>query len=332
MKRWLCLLLVLLIPAAGWAESRPVLVSVGISSASIKVNGRTINAAGVGKRSPWGVHEADVIYETMLYQNGQTRLGCLFLSRFPATVGPVRSARMNQFYLREEWDAAFIYNGDAGSTAWTHMPEMDRGSPLLFNTQKNRDVREWCIRESGVKAPDNLSIRLAGFAETLDEGGNVPIFQGNPSVSGAASADGITLDWGAKEWSVQLHFDSNHSKYLMYRNGAPFLSYPSAQKKENAVQLVFDNVIIQHSDYEWPSRVIPVMSGVGAGKADYFLDGQHIEGTWVRDTTSSPTRYLDASGNDMVFKEGTIYIAQFPSVHSQTAADGLVSYVHSPEE
>lgn len=332
MRRWLCLLLLLAVPVWGLADCRPVLVSVGLSSAGVKINGRTVNAAGVGKRAPWGIHEAAVIYETMVYQTGQTRLGCLFISRFPDTIGPVRSARMNQFFLREEWDAAFIYNGDAGTLAWTRMPEIDRSSSMLMNRQKNRNIREWTSREKGVKAPDNLSIHLAGLAETLDQGGRNLFYQSDAASTAGTAANQITLDWGNDEWSVQLHYDSNQSKYLMNRNGAPFLSYPSAQKQEKAVQIAFDNVIIQYSDYEWPSRVIPVMKGLGSGRADYFLDGRLIEGTWVRDTAASPTRYLDSQGKEMLFDKGTIYIAQFPSVHIRTAADGFVSYLHSPEE
>lgn len=332
LKRWLCLLLLLLVPVYGLAESKPVLVSVGLSSAGVKVNGRTVNAAGVGKRAPWGVHEADVIYETMVYQTGQTRLGCLFLNQYPETVGPVRSARINQFYLREEWDAAFIYNGDAGWVAWTYMPEFNRGSPLLINTQKNRDIREWRSREKGVKAPDNLSIHLAGFAKTLDHSGKNVLYQSGDTGNAGTAANLITLDWGNDEWSVQLHYEINQSKYLMDRNNAPFLSYPSAQRNENAVQISFDHVIIQYSDYEWPSRVLPVMSGVGAGKADYYFDGQLVEGTWERKTASSPTRYLDSQGNEMHFKKGTIYIAQFPSVHHRTVSNSVVNYVHSPQE
>lgn len=91
----------LLFPLCSFAAERPILVSVGIAS-----NGQ---AAGIGKRAPWGIHEADIVYEIMMYETGQTRLTCLFQSQFPETVGPVRSARMSQFYLREEWDAAFVF-------------------------------------------------------------------------------------------------------------------------------------------------------------------------------------------------------------------------------
>ena len=74
MKKWICLLLACMFPFSSAAEG--VLVSVGLSEGQTKVNGRTVKAAGVGKRAPWGIHEADLIYENLLYQSGQTRLAC----------------------------------------------------------------------------------------------------------------------------------------------------------------------------------------------------------------------------------------------------------------
>ncbi|MBP3646429.1 MAG: DUF3048 domain-containing protein [Clostridia bacterium] len=329
MKRLFCFLVALMIPVCGLAEHRPVLVSVGLASAQSKVNGRSVKAAGIGKRAPWGIHEADVIYEGLMFQNGQTRLGCVFQRSFPEAVGPVRSARIGQFFLREEWDAAFVYNGGA---AWELMPEIKRGSSLFLDRQRNQELHQWVRREKGVKAPDNLSVDVAGVSSGLESGGN-PVFQrGTPTFDGT-EVNHISLDCGAREWSVQLHYDALSSEYMMNRNSAPFYSYPSAQERtaEQAVHLSFDSVIVQHSKYEWPSRMMPVLTGVGSGKADYFIDGVMIEGMWIKESVSSVTRYLDQHGNEMVFPDGRIYVAQFPADHQVTVNEGEILYLHFPQ-
>ena len=88
----ICLLLACMLPFSAAAEG--VLVSVGLSEGQVLVNGRTVKSAGVVKRAPWGIHEADLIYENLLFQTGQTRLACWFGDVFPQAAGPVRSARL----------------------------------------------------------------------------------------------------------------------------------------------------------------------------------------------------------------------------------------------
>ena len=70
---------------------------------------------GVDLRAPWGASYADIIYETPLYKAGNTRMSFLFSDLIPDSVGPVRSARMGHAWLREEWDAGFLYYGQQES-------------------------------------------------------------------------------------------------------------------------------------------------------------------------------------------------------------------------
>ena len=274
-KKLLCLLFMLLIPLSAWASEQPILVSVGLSSDTVKVDGRNIKAAGVGKRTPWGIHEADVIYETMCYQTGQTRLGCLFRSRFPESVGPVRSARVSHFALQAEWNAALVYNGDAGSAAWDwlDMDGFDRNSEQLLNTQKIPWIRSFRSREKGIKAPDNLSLNVKALAATLELEPSEPLPKTLSVVDGTAVTE-ITLHWGNDESQSKLLYDPASQQYLMYRRSVPFLSAFSPQDRTVGVQLAFDCVIVQHANYQWPQTVVPVMTGIGTGSAHLYVNGQ----------------------------------------------------------
>ena len=61
----------------------PVLVSVGHGYGTARAEGKTVQAAGAGKVALWGVQQADIVYESLLYRDEQknaasTRLTLLF--------------------------------------------------------------------------------------------------------------------------------------------------------------------------------------------------------------------------------------------------------------
>lgn len=331
-KKFLCLLWAFLLPMTAYAANQPFLVSIGLTSDTIMLDGRSTKAAGVGKRAPWGIHEADIIYETLLYASGQTRLGCLFGSRFPESVGPIRSARISHFMLQQEWGALLVYNGDAGSAAWDWIPEADRYSKAFLNTQKNRSMQPFVQREKGIKAPDNLSLQLKSMADEM----TISPFSFCTSVDSYDDALGnllseITLDWGAAEWQSRLIYEPEKNQYLMYRRNIPFLSSVSAQDRQNSIQLAFDCVIVQHVNYQWPQAMIPVISGVGEGRSEWYINGQQYSGTWRKESPSSPTRYYDEDGNEVTLPSSSIYIALFPALSTVNAdwEHQSVHYVHN---
>lgn len=337
MKRLLCLLLSLLLPACALGESLPVIVSLGLASDTVRVSGRRIEAAGVGKRAPWGIHEADVIYETMLYQTGQTRLACVFQSSYPHAVGPVRSARASHFYLREEWQAALVFAGDAGIRARDAVQqEISFSSPLMLNSHRSALLKPYLSRQKGVKAPDNLSVDLAGLSSELLSfpAKEFPLKRGTTSAAAGISLHHLTLDWGNDAWQTRLVYSESEDLYHMYRKDAPFLSFPSAQERteEQAVPLAFQAVIVQYVHVDWLSRAIPIPKNTGSGKADYLIGGRLIHGSWSRTDASSPTRYLDEAGEEMFLPDGKLYIAQFPAQLEQLtdAASCEMICIHHP--
>jgi len=320
-KKILCLLLMFLLPAYAAAEHLPVMVSIGQAEGTVKVNGRNVKSAGVGKHAPWGIHEADVVYENLHFQTGCTRLNCLFFSSYPAAVGPVRSVRLSHFQQREEWGAVLFFAGDLGAGSW-QWPEMQALSQtsLIFNHHRYAWARACTARIKGKKAPDNLSVDLTAvlkIAKAEKSGGFLPLrFANEPSVLGGKPQKEFMLDWGDPEYLIRFVYDEGTGQYLRYCSGAPSLSYLSPTL-ENAVQLGFKNVIIQHVNYRWKSRMMPLMDCTGSGKAEYWINGMHMEGSWQRNDVQSRTVYLDTEGNEMLFAEGKTYIAQFPAEESK---------------
>ena len=54
------------------------------------------------------------------------------------------------------------------------------------------------------------------------------------------------------------------------------------------------------------------MQSVGKGNADIFIGGRYIPGYWVRESTDSPTVFLDDQGNEIVLTRGKTFIANLP--------------------
>ena len=311
MRKWILWLLILFMPCLALAEASPIIVSVGLSS-----NGQ---AAGIGKRAPWGIHKADLIYETMLYQPGQTRLACVFQSNLPNAVGPVRSARMSHFYLREEYGAALVFCGDAGIRARDHMqPDLALSSPLILNFHHSPLMRTHCTRIKGIKAPDNLSADLAALQrELLFSASNDWLLPSGELHRSGTPVREVLLHWGNVQWQTRLIYDEERNLWQMYRADAPFLSRTEAAPGSTSVPIHFSTVIIQHVDVDWLTTVVPVCTGLGSGRADYLIDGKWIEGSWRRSSPSSPTLWLDGEGNAMGFPQGKGYIAQFPKAYTE---------------
>ena len=306
----------------------PMLVQISNPEGTATVEGKKVSSAGIGNRAPWGGQYADIVYEGILYRTGQTRITFLFNDAFsegePASVGPVRSARIGHVLLREEWQGGIVYAGGPKaeenniSAMFAELGASDKG--VTFNLLDN-NYKEYKNRVSGLKAPDNYNANIVGLRSM------VPATNGaiehpflfddfSPYTDGYETAYTINLDWGHSKYISHFYYDESENLYLRYSGAAPYITYASAddRSEENASQMSFSNVIIQRVGYEYTngSSIMPVMQSVGCGNADIFIGGRYIPGYWYRESITSPTVYLDDHGDEIVLTRGTTFIADFP--------------------
>ena len=147
----------------------PVLVSVGHGYGTARTDGKNVQAAGAGKVALWGLQQADIVYESLLYRDEQknaasTRLTLLFsdaLIRGEAVeCGPVRSLRDASALLREEWQGALAFGSTMGAGYLGDAVErLKADSAAAFDIV---DIRRGGLgaRLQGVKAPSNLSVEV----------------------------------------------------------------------------------------------------------------------------------------------------------------------------
>lgn len=308
----------------------PVLVQISNAEGTEKAGRKTVKAAGLGKAAPWGGQFADVVYESLLWELGQTRLTFLFSDSLaqgqPASVGPVRSIRHGTVLIREEWQGAVVYGGglqrcNDGIAQRLWALETDGSGRAIRMQGANLIQRTFGGRIQGVKAPDNLDVNAVTVQNVVLEKCTAQprpfLFFDNNPYGRYERADTVTLDWGDKRkyYVSQFHYDEANGLYTRYCGGAPWRSFASAEDRseENKRALTFSNVIIQRVSYDYPvSRLLPIPLCVGHGNAELFIGGKYIPGYWVRESEAAPTVFLDDRGEEIQLARGKTFIAQFP--------------------
>jgi len=316
-------------------EYLPMLVQIGNSPGTRVVNGRTVNASGIGKRAPWGVQHADVVYEGILYRGGDTRFTYLFSDSFAEGqpekgVGPVRSARIGDLLLREEWQAGLVYTGNNRSSgSWAELLRqtgVDK-KDVLFSLLASRYV-DFKYPVKGVMPPDNFNADIIGLrklipASSISQSYPFLFADESPYSPGYEAAHAIRLDWGTKNTTTHFQYDEEANVYRRFcgtgtnkARWAPYLSFATTdgRKEENMRPILFANLIVQRVEYKYENDniLMPVMEGVGRGNADIFIGGRYIPGYWIRNSIADPTVFCDDQGNEIKLLRGKTFIAHFP--------------------
>ncbi len=312
-----------------WSGSYlPMIVQISNSTDSVKVNGKTVKAAGIGARAPWGGQYADIVYEGILYRTGATRISFLFSDSFsegqPTSVGPVRSARIGHVLLRQEWQSGIVFAGGPRrednniKELFAKFGADEQG--VIFNILDGA-YQDYKYRVSGVKAPDNYNIDAVGMrslipAEFVSEPRAFLFSDESPYTDGYDFAYSINLDWGDKQYISHFYYDESNNLYYRYSGDAPYMTFAEAEDRspESQEQLSFSNVIIQrvHYDYVNNNKIMPDMQAVGQGNADIFIGGRYIPGYWVRTGENEPTIFYDDKGNEILLTRGKTFVAHFP--------------------
>ena len=84
----------------------------------------------------------------------------------------------------------------------------------------------------------------------------------------------------------------------------------------DTVQMNVQNLIVQYVNYgsvKGDTKHRRTCDLVGEGKCDYFINGQHVTGTWSRPTADDYTQYLLDDGSLVILEPGSTWIAVHPN-------------------
>ena len=305
----------------------PIIVQIDNADGGI---GYSDNGKANGNRAPWGAQYTDVIYETPLYKQGDTRLSFVFSDLIPDAVGPIRSARMFHAWLREEWDCCFAYYGQQLYTA-TNVAEVfnqtgatSKADGLLLFSGIVGDNKPW--KQYYTKFPENKkklapphdkSANAAAMVSlTLSTGFQAPnhAFKFADALpEGGDDAEEIYIEWakgGLAYYNSLLEWDEDnewYDRFMSDKSGKFSESGRYSTLKagpDEAVPIHFNNIIVQFTDIEWPRTDAPKPTVLGTGNADYFMGGKHFTGVWNRDSLSERTVFYDENGEEIELQRG----------------------------
>ncbi len=304
----------------------PLLVQISNPEGGI---GYDEKGKATGNRAPWGVQYSDIIYEAPLYRAGDTRLTFVFSDQIPDEVGPVRSARLFHAWLREEWDAGFLFYGQQEYTA-TNVPAVFKetgadkkaGGMLLFSgtVGTNHPWKQYYedYPRKKLKAPNHVTANAAAMWSLIPwdfEPANHTWLFTDELPDGGDEAEDIYVTWAKGgepalgnnflEWDED---DECYYRYMLDAKGQEHI-YTNLQAKDiEAEPVPFNNIIVQFTEMDWPMSDAPMPTVLGTGNADYFMGGRHYQGVWNRDTMNDRTVFYDEFGEEIRLQRGRTLI------------------------
>ena len=304
----------------------PILVQIDNSDGGIGYDA----GKATGNRAPWGAQYTDVIYETPLYRDGDTRLTFLFSDLLPDAVGPVRSARMFHAELREEWDCGFAFYGQQ-TYAKTNVNNFfkdtgadKKGDGLLLFRGTDGTSKPWkqyydVYQKKQLMSPHNRTANIAAMStlipDSFEAANHTWLFTDELPDEGD-DAEVIYVRW-AKEGSAlamynsEIDWDEDEECYIRYMSDTKgkLHEYTTlANKEEESQPIPFSNVIVQFTDMNWVRMDAPDPVVLGTGNADYFMGGKHIAGVWNRESLSDRTVFYGPDGEEIELQRGRTLI------------------------
>lgn len=281
---------------------------------------------GVNERAPWGASYADIIYETPLYSAGNTRLSFLFSDQIPDSAGPVRSARLGHVWLREEYDAGFLYYGQQeyeDTNAKTEINKLGvwkKGLAFSGLVSEGKAWKQYYTRRAGIPSPHDVDANVSAMYDLIDPD-FVPrnhTFLFTDEAAQGESGTEVRINTGHPSYSSALKYDESTGLYFRYMGVDEALT-PYVDK-DSGEHIGFNNVIVQFAKVDWYAKDAPVMYVVGqknfngkgtydvSGNADFFMNGVHMKGAWQRQDMESRTVFYTEDGQELELQRGKTLI------------------------
>ena len=318
---------------SGWVipegtPSKPVIISIENSD---------------GAKPQTGLMQADLIYEFMV-ESAITRFQVLYNDTYPAYAGPVRSVRYYFVDLAQEWDCMYLHLGGVTldkpykripKSVISIYPENNEArqfngftatySPYKGDMNDMSVTNGYRFRSTDREAPHNLYFLVNRMVQKFYGNHTAQIcerfrFMEGVSYENGESFDTVSMPFlnaGKPEW-IQFRYDPNSNRLLRYESGLPFMTLTPTEDGKGVMeeQMNVQNLIIQHTEYgkvpkDYKGRRTCELTG--SGKCDYFINGQHLTGSWSRPTLEDYTTYLLDNGELVILEPGNTWIAVHPT-------------------
>jgi len=253
-----------------------------------------------------GVSQADVVYECLMEGSSVTRLFAIFNGNLPEAVkvGPVRSCRVYFVDIQQDWECGLIHFGgpdvDHPCGVYQKMAKVDL--PLHVDGLGGKySGKFW--RSTDRSAPHNAYIDLNSVVENMPEAEKIYHFNFDAAyVPDGDSAAKLSIKYSGS-YTPSYEYDAQTGNYNR------FIGSDKMTDKEGGEQVSVKNIIVQyvqHGKFDTKEGHLD-LNMYGTGKAEFFVDGKHMSGTWQR-SQGGKTEYLLENGEKLTLKPGTTWV------------------------
>lgn len=253
-----------------------------------------------------GIEDADIVYIEQV-EGGLTRLAAIFSSRIPSRIGPIRSARISDIELLEQFGrVAFAYSG-----AQKKMRPIidnanleDLGAQNHSSTIYTTDVTR--IQPYAMVLRADLLMQLVA-----DKGLSISTSKSMGWDFGALPDGGrdissVRMSWPASFYDA--HWSQQENRWLFDHSGK--VDVTESGKQLGAKTLVIQLVSITDSIFrDKVGGVTPFSATVGEGLGYILRNGKVFKAQWSRPTAASGTTWRMLSGEKIPFETGQIWVA-----------------------
>lgn len=280
----------------------------------------------------YNIGSAGVLYEALEEGGISRQMAIIEGWQDMEKIGNIRSIRSYYVWLGMEWDSILVHFGGPyhAQTAITSTGvDYITGTTVGQENTSNQHVAgNAFFRSNDKSAPHNAytsadllkkSISTLGYeTEHRSQYWNPNHFTfaapSAPNIlesySDAKSAKVIDLKNIFPYTASRLEYNEEEGVYYKWLLNTK--QYDAAT--DNQEQLTFSNVIIQMAEMEvLDAKGYLDFTITGTGKGYYCTKGRMIPITWTKTSTTSPTKYYDADGNEITLNTGKTYIAISPT-------------------
>lgn len=259
----------------------------------------------------YGLTEADIIYEMVnsTQNNRVTRLMALVKDwKSIERIGSIRSARTTNCMVAMEWNAVLCHDGGPFYiNDYTALPSLDNisGGFARIDNGKSREFTEYIT--TGELASRFKSANIETEYNNHYVG---PHFTWSDEVDLTDGKEASYIGLPFPHNDSELEYDAEDGLYYYSEYGKAHVDPGNGNK-----QLSFKNVIIQSAKmYEHDENGYMYYKLENSnGEGYYAVNGEVVPITWKKSSLTSPTKYYDANGNELVLNTGKTYIAIVPS-------------------
>lgn len=277
-----------------------------------------------------GLKDADVVYIEQV-EGGVTRLAAIYSSRYPAKIGPIRSARISDMELLSQYGkVAFAFSGAQSKLR----PVIDRAN--LFNVGAEREGILVYSRDKDRRAPWNMMLNTQALFERIDKRGLDVVRAKNMGWNFAKKSKvGEEILIAKMRWPAtryEISWSKDYSGWVISHDGTDKIDASGVP----IVASTFIAQVVSITDSGYGDKFggrTPLVATVGTGSAFIFRDGRVIKGLWSRGDESSGTRFTTADGEEIAFKAGQIWFAlveQEPEITYPVAPESAQSASPTP--